>query len=239
MNNCIYCLHSFSTKYYLVNIHSQKCKSRDDPVRLLEIKLNVQLDNVPDNHNQCRFCNKIFSDFHSKIRHLPICKKRKDYHQQLLSNNINSIGNESVTHFNTENVIDLLRQIRIKKDLTGIQHIATSWIHQFGQLLRTPKQNQNWFIKSRYGSIYNGSTWDRSTVNNTLDSVILVDSKKLVNLYNDINELNDKVFNNKTNKDVFDHIKLISIHGIGITDRYFIRNLYRFGIQQPIIIRNY
>ena len=53
---CVFCTKSFSNKSSLQR-HSKKCKYKEDPVRLIELKLN-KINNI---HKLiCRFCKKKF-----------------------------------------------------------------------------------------------------------------------------------------------------------------------------------
>jgi hypothetical protein len=76
-NKCIYCLHTFSTSSNYTK-HKEKCKLKDDPIRLLEIEHKIDIK-FPDNKLECRFCNCILSRVDNLKTHLETCKKRQEY----------------------------------------------------------------------------------------------------------------------------------------------------------------
>jgi len=229
---CHYCNKSFKSKYYLEKKHSYKCPSREDPVRILEIKLNVKPDEVQP--NQCRFCTKVLCNNKSLTRHIKTCKKHKEYLQGLIDSDTKPVGQESLTHFNTEQVIDILRQIRNNKSITDIHKVASTWINRFGKLIRSVPQNQNYRVNTRSGLIFNGSQWIRSTINDTLNTVISNDSRTLIQQRDSIQNVNERVFNNQINNRVFDQVQTINNYSSKITasDMRFIRNLYKYDTHE-------
>jgi hypothetical protein len=76
---CIYCFKTFTTTWYKNN-HDQKCKLKDDPIRLWEIQHKIDIK-LPDNKLECRFCNNVFTRIDKLNLHINnnICKKRQDY----------------------------------------------------------------------------------------------------------------------------------------------------------------
>ena len=76
---CIYCLKSF------VRIEKHICKMKDDYVRRIEMKLDIEPEKV--DKDVCRFCQKQFMRSDSLNRHLLICKE-KDKYEKMLENNL-------------------------------------------------------------------------------------------------------------------------------------------------------
>ena len=104
-NSCQYCFNVFSTKNYK-NRHEQICKQQDDPIRLLELKKNI-CPVLPDSKTECRFCNKNLSRISTLNIHFDTCKKRKEYHKNLLKQNkkvINNINNCNTNNTNNGNI---------------------------------------------------------------------------------------------------------------------------------------
>lgn len=257
-NSCKYCLKFFKNKYYLENTHINKCKAQHDPVRVLEIQNNFTPDilSILGTSGQCRFCNNNFFNTSNLKRHLITCKQRKNYHQQLFDKTINPFGKESITHFTTEQVIDILRKIHnesksksksksesesnelnettknTKKNTEMIRLITQTWIYRFSQLLRSIPQNKNFKILSRHGSIYNGKDWDRVSISGSIDTVIFNDSMILNNLYDSINQTNELVFKNQLNIEILGHIQ--DIVNREFTDFNELRKLYRFGVKAEL-----
>ena len=112
--DCVYCMSLFKSKWYKNN-HEKVCKKKDDPVRLMEIENNIEID-IPENKLECRFCNCVFSRTATLNKHILICEERKEYHknlkeyikptivQQTINNNNNITINGNV---NIINSIDL------------------------------------------------------------------------------------------------------------------------------------
>jgi hypothetical protein len=66
-----------------LKVHMNNCKSREDPVRLLEIERDIKTGSPPSK-TECRFCNNDYHRIDSLHRHIKVCKKREEYHQALL-----------------------------------------------------------------------------------------------------------------------------------------------------------
>ena len=109
-SKCEFCLNSFYNKY-TKNKHQLICKYRDDPVRLLEIKVGI----IPPEtfvKTECRFCNHDLLRIDNLHRHFKVCKERKEYHEKLekreneskqIINNNNQITNNNTTNNNITN----------------------------------------------------------------------------------------------------------------------------------------
>ena len=77
---CRYCLEQYSRKDNL-KTHITKCKDKFDAVRILEIKLH--LDVKLSSGNNCRFCNKVFQHKTNFTRHVKSCKAKESYKEKL------------------------------------------------------------------------------------------------------------------------------------------------------------
>jgi hypothetical protein len=112
---CIYCMNIFSTAWYK-NKHELICKHNND-TRLLEIEMEIEPE-LPECNTECRFCNKKLFRSDKLSKHIPICKERENYHNQLLKQKEKNtfIGqqiinnNNQVTNNNNQNMyMKLLR----------------------------------------------------------------------------------------------------------------------------------
>ena len=79
-NQCKYCMSMLSKKSHL-DRHLLTCKMKDDPIRQLEIKANIEFK--PPSPNTCRFCKSTFHNCSNLNKHLKICKEIKIYKEQL------------------------------------------------------------------------------------------------------------------------------------------------------------
>ena len=107
---CQFCLQSFSVKTNMKR-HHLTCKCKEDPVRLLELEHEVDID-IPENKLECRFCNLIFARTDNLNKHIPNCKEREKYHKNLQEycrpNIINQTNcNNNIINVNIINSIDL------------------------------------------------------------------------------------------------------------------------------------
>ena len=65
-------------KYCNKNKHEIQCNNKNDYVRNIELKLNIDFP-INLQMNQCRFCKSILSFKTSLTRHLKTCKAKKKY----------------------------------------------------------------------------------------------------------------------------------------------------------------
>ena len=110
--NCEFCFQSFHKNSNKTR-HLKTCKSKEDPIRQLEIELEIT-PVIPECKTECRFCNKVLSRIDTLNKHN--CKERGDYHQNLLKqkekgksviNNVTNNFNNCVTNNVTNNNIQL------------------------------------------------------------------------------------------------------------------------------------
>jgi hypothetical protein len=87
-SKCIFCLLIY--KKTLFKQHEKVCKFKDDPIRLLEIKLGINTDTDVSTsekrlvNRHCICCNIKFSYLSELFEHYETCDKRETYYQQLL-----------------------------------------------------------------------------------------------------------------------------------------------------------
>lgn len=207
---CIFCLRSFVN----VKKHQLICKSKDDPIRVLELCQNIKID-LPTLKTECRFCNHSFSRIGSLYRHFKTCKERKDYHSNLLLNEnktinqtvnninngtinnitINLLGNEDTSHIDLYKVLNNLKTF---ENMYGKEHIyiqAGEMVISYDDYLRENPKNQNIFlpnIKCPYVELKTEEGWEKVECNTALNESFK-NSAKL--LYNTKVEINNKVLN--------------------------------------------
>jgi len=78
---CDYCLDIFS-RVDSLSRHKRVCTHKDDPVRILEIKLGIKIS-VVKSSTICRFCNVEMARKDSLTRHMHSCKAKKEYQEHL------------------------------------------------------------------------------------------------------------------------------------------------------------
>ena len=229
---CCFCLNNFFNKETMKR-HQQKCKQRDDPVRLLEIKQKIE-PVLPDSKTCCRFCDKELSRISYLNKHLIICKKREEYYQLLIStsvkvsnyvinnNNFNNIINinipcqENMNHIQTEYTIGLIRELRKEFSETQIVLMAGNLICLFDNYIRENPQNQNIIIpepKSLYGNVKTAIGWKKESVDRCLNKAFKNSAKELYIRKEAIDNHNKKVFESKINREIFSEVKPFSING--------------------------
>ena len=107
VHNCVYCMSFFKSKWYKNN-HEKECKNKNDPVRLLEIENNIDIE-IPENKLECRFCNCVFARTDNLNKHIPVCKDRKEYLKNLQeytmnNNNNNKSINQTINNNNNTTI---------------------------------------------------------------------------------------------------------------------------------------
>ena len=136
-NECVYCKHSFSRTTHLTR-HMKTCKMKDDPIRQLEIKANIEF--TPPPPNTCRFCKTSFTQSCSLLRHVKTCKEIEIYKEQLQLK-VQQITNNTNYHNTTNNDNRIDNSITNNNNITNnitinaigsekIDHIALEKITQ-------------------------------------------------------------------------------------------------------------
>jgi hypothetical protein len=179
LNKCDFCLNTYHCKNYK-NKHQAICKHRDDPLRLLEIQMDICPD-APPTKTECRFCNHNFFNVNKLNCHFKICKDRKEYHeklinkqkkeQQLTINNngtinngtinntnngtvnysINVFGQESTDHVKAENLIQMLRDLSLEYNNKQVYLSAGEFINLVNRYIREVPENDNFNIPDPKG----------------------------------------------------------------------------------------
>ena len=230
---CCFCLNNFFNKETMKR-HQQKCKQRDDPIRLLEVEQKIE-PVLPDSKTCCRFCDKELSRISYLNKHLIICKKREEYHQMLnlnnniINNNFNNIIN--IINFNipgqesdqvlTEHIIDRLREFP-KKTIDSICLMAGNLICSYDNLLRKDPRNQNIIIpepKSLYAEIVTPNGWKKESADTCLNKTFKNSANKLFDRKDEIDNYNKKVFKIKQNIEIFSEVKKFGINGFAENTR--------------------
>jgi hypothetical protein len=238
-NKCDYCLHTFYNKWSRKQ-HEKICRHRNE-TRLLEIELGIE-PNIPECNVECRFCNKTMFRTDKLKKHVIICKNRIDYHEKLLKQkdqknekqNIqqgNTIINVNNTTNNTINIygaprslehIDAERIIQFLRDLKRY-HIGEQAYDQAGELIimmenyiQENKANKNFVIpdyRSAIGYIKKANDWEIVNVEKPLNQQFKETAGILCDKRSDIETVNEKVFQNNTNCEIFKHVKQFNNNG--------------------------
>ena len=74
-NQCKYCNKTFTTFSYL-KTHIETCKLREDPIRKMEIQLNINENIDP---TTCRYCKKTYTRVNNANAHMKTCKEKDAY----------------------------------------------------------------------------------------------------------------------------------------------------------------
>ena len=128
--SCEFCFQSFHKNSNKTR-HLKTCKSKEDPIRQLEIELEIDVV-VPENKLECRFCNKVLSRIDTLNRHN--CKDREQYHQNLLkqketgkgvinnfiTNNFNNCVTNNVTNNNIQLTVVLNKETITQDDVKSM-----------------------------------------------------------------------------------------------------------------------
>ena len=179
LNKCEFCLNIYHSKNYK-NKHQAICKQRDDPLRLLEIQMDICPD-APPIKTECRFCNHNFFNVNKLNQHFKICKDRKEYHEKLINkqskeqqltitnngtinngtinntNNgtvnysINVFGQETTDHVKAEKLIQMLRELSLEYNNKQVYLSAGEFINLVNQYIREVPENDNFNIPDPKG----------------------------------------------------------------------------------------
>ena len=238
-NTCKYCLHTF-TRIDNKNIHEKNCKYSDDPIRLLEIENDI-IPSLPESNTECRFCNKIYHNTSNLNKHITTCKEREVYKQILIkeksqitinnntiNNNVNcnntinnnklilNFGQENLNHLQTENIINLLRDIRKEFGNDQVYLMAGNLITSFDNYIRETPENSNLRIpdsKCLYAEVKIDNGWEKTSVDRSLNKAFKSSASELYNKKEEIDTANERVFQSAANEDIFSEVKQFAKKG--------------------------
>ena len=106
-NQCEYC-HKVLSSQYNLELHKETCKLKDDPVRILEMKLNLPIQILP---NKCRYCENVFARSDGANIHMQTCSEKQLYIEslnQLLEDEEElklSLSNNTLTFLQEVNIV--------------------------------------------------------------------------------------------------------------------------------------
>ena len=99
-NKCKFCVREFSSNGYLKK-HVNVCKSKDDPIRLMELEQCIEPVIAPDCKTECRYCNVNLTRPSYLNKHLMVCKKKEEYKKELVTASMAiSVNNGTVNNGN-------------------------------------------------------------------------------------------------------------------------------------------
>jgi hypothetical protein len=166
-----------------------------------------------------------------------MCEDRKEYHGRLINqitninnnncnntntncNNTNIIlnfGQEKLNHIETENIINLLRNIRKEFGDSQVSLMAGNFVDSFDNYIREIPENQNIVIphhKSTFGNIKMESGWKKMSADRCLNRAFKSSANELYNRKEEIDNHNKEVFKSLTNKQIFSEVKQFGITGL-------------------------
>jgi hypothetical protein len=242
-NKCQICLNTFFNKENKKR-HEKTCKHRNE-TRLLEIELGINPD-LPQSKTCCRFCNKSMFRIDGLTKHIPICKERQVYHEQLIkekekeiqtaqiiingnnntaingnvtNNNIIVFGNDrSMDNIKVEKIIQFLRDLKQHHLPEQTYEKAGDLIVMMENYIQENEANKNFVIpdyKSVIGYIKNEKDWTVTGVENPLNQQFKETAGIIYDKKEEIDNVNEKVFQSNTNCEIFNHVKQFNNKGFG------------------------
>ena len=130
---------------------------------------------------------------------------------------INVLGQENTEHIETENIINLLRDIRKEFGENQASLMAGTFIDSFDKYIRENPENQNIIIphhKSTFGTIQTGQGWKKMSTDRCLNRAFKSSANELYNRKEEIDNHNKQVFKSATNKQIFSEVKQFGITGL-------------------------
>jgi len=198
-NECRFC----NKEFCRINEHLKVCKEKEKYHQiLLKDKVNVSIqtqNNVTNNvQNQNNVTNNV-------------------QNQQNNNNIILNFGQENLNHIQTENIINLLREIRKEYGDNQVYLMAGNLVDSFDNYIRENSQNQNIVIpscNSQYGNIKTERGWEKVPVDKCLNKAFKHSAKELYKKKESIQNCNEKVFKSETNQQIFSEVKQFANNGL-------------------------
>ncbi len=247
---CMFCLSTFSTSWYK-NKHQNICKMKDDPVRLLEIENGVDPPTAVCktecrfcNKDFCRTSN--LNKHYLVCKERKDYLDNLNYHQkqvQITNNNIvnnnivnnttnnnnvniiiNILGNEDTSHIDIERIINNLRDLQNNYESNQIYLKAGQMVISYDDLMREVPENQNVIIpssKSIYTSVKTENGWEMKETDEALNRSFKNSAKKLYETKESIEAVNKRVFQDKSNKKIFNEVEQFAKSGLKHTNSQF------------------
>lgn len=238
---CDFCLKTFFNSSNKIK-HLKICKSKDDPIRKLEIEQSIK-PIIPESKTECRYCNKVFSRSGLLNNHVLECEQREKYHKKLIrtssdlpksdfsintqnnnctiqnqqNNLILNFGKENLNHIETERIIGLLRDIRKEYGDNKVYLMAGNLIDSFDNYIREKPENRNIVIpnqKSIYGNVKTETGWKKMAVDRCLNTAFKSSAKELYKKKESIDSHNEKVFKSETNEQIFSEVQQFAKNGL-------------------------
>ena len=216
---------------------------KDDPIRQLEMKANIEFQPPPP--NTCRFCKSAFSRTSSLNRHLHDCKEIEIYKEQLqlkvqhitnnntncnndysttnnnnITNNItiNAIGSETINHIALEKITKMLIQQGKEFVEESVYLISGNTVIEYQKMLREIPENRNLIIPSWRSPCAliktpGSDEFVKMEIGEALDTSFRNTAKILFEKINEIKELRGG-FSNEQTHEMHNLVKFLGSHGI-------------------------
>jgi hypothetical protein len=241
---CVYCMTVFSSDWYK-NRHERICKHRNETRDLeIEMGIepvipqsNVECRFCNKSYSRSDYLSKHTGicknrlSYHNDLLKQKIKTTASEQIANTIINNSGTINNgtinntinvfgspRSLEHIEVEKIIQFLRDL--KK-----HHLPDQTYEQAGDLIvmmenyiQENKVNRNFIIpdyKSVIGYIKSNEDWDITGIDNPLNQQFKETAGILCDKRNDIETVNDKVFKNNTNCEIFQHVKQFKKKGFG------------------------
>ena len=228
--HCIWCLNTFFNVSNR-NVHIKKCKLVNDPIRKIEMELNI----IPElDSSICRFCKKNYKWI---SRH--ICKEKENYIDKLKKtfqdnckncnvtinnvNNINNIININVHKDENIETLDyklLIEELRKLNKIYGKENhfiIAGNLIIFLDGQITQSIENVNVFIenaKSMAGQLLTEKGWEILPSDEIIELKFKNTANKLVEMRPEIDKYNPKVFQQQDSCLTMNQVEQIGKHGL-------------------------
>ena len=128
-----------------------------------------------------------------------------------------NFGQENLSHLQTENIINLLREIRKEYGDNQVYLMAGNLVDSFDNYIRENPENQNIVIpscNSQYGNIKTDKGWEKVSLDKCLNKAFKRSANELYNKKETIQNCNEKVFKSETNKQIFSEVKHFVHNGL-------------------------
>ena len=198
---CRFCEKNLCKTSYL-NRHILICKKREEYHQTLLKKKEKSIQIITNNCNNSNNTTNIGTQ-NNNINNTNVI--------------INILGQENMDHVKIEGIIQLLRDIRKEFGDNQVTLMAGNLIGSFDDYIRETPENQNISIpepKSLYGNVKTDRGWKKISADRCLNTAFKNSAKELYTHKEEIDECNEKVFKNATNKQIFNEVKQFGISGL-------------------------
>jgi hypothetical protein len=131
--------------------------------------------------------------------------------------NINIFGKEDLSHITAQRIIDEIRRINKSIDSSDDTLRAGKWVIQFNCMVNEKNENKNTILqdpKSMITETFTERGWQKQYTDDVVDEAFRVRSGQLVQMKEQIEDHNPKVFKAKTNQRSWNHLEEFENKGL-------------------------